>query len=308
MPATTHKPSAKFRSWRSIWQVVREVASSWSTDNLSSMSAALAFYTIFSLTPLLLILVTIAGMVFGQNEARNAIDKEFVELIGSNGALAVRAILNGASNPGEGIVSIVIGAITLFIGATTVFAELQQDIDRIWKLPTSRSSRAGLVGLVKIRLLSFALIVSVGFLLIVSLVISAGISALTTLWGEWMVGTEILLQIVNFVVSTAVITLLFAMIFKVLPSTELDWGDVWLGSVVTALLFSIGKFAIGLYIGKSAIASSFGAAGAFVVLILWVYYSAQIFLIGTEFTCVYAKRFGSFRMLSERQDNNNHKV
>lgn len=282
------------RKSKGAWSLTRTVAAAWSLDNVSSMSAALAYYTFFSLTPLLLILITIAGMVFGNEEAKQAITSEFGQLIGDTGAEAINAILSGASNPKEGAISFLIGGITLFIGATTVFAELQRDIDFIWKLPKEKVSNDWF-GLIKIRLLSFALIVGVGFLLIVSLVVSAGISTLSTLWGEWMLNTEIILHVVNFFVSTAIITLLFALIYKLLPSTPIAWSDVWLGAVVTALLFSIGKFAIGLYIGKSAIASSFGAAGAFVVLIVWIYYSAQIFLIGTEFTYAYARAHGSRR-------------
>lgn len=279
----------------SVWHMAGDVARAWSQDNVASMSAALAYYTFFSLTPLLLILITIAGFFFGTEEARQAIVDQFVGLIGNNGAEAVRAILRGAADPYEGTISLIVGAVTLFIGATTVFAELQHDIDTIWKLPKSTTSGNGFISLLKIRLISFALIVSVGFLLIVSLVVSAGISTLTTLWGQWMINMEIALHIINFIVSTAIITVLFALIYKILPSIKIAWNDVWLGALVTALLFSIGKFAIGLYIGKSAIASSFGAAGAFVVLIVWIYYSAQIFLIGTEFTYVYACKHGSRR-------------
>lgn len=282
--------------------LIGDVARAWSKDNVASMSAALAYYTFFSLTPLLLILITIAGFFFGTEEARQAISHQFIELIGSNGAEAINAILRSAANPREGAVSFAIGAVTLFIGATTVFAELQHDIDTIWKLPASKISGGGLLRLLKIRLISFALIVGVGFLLIVSLVVSAGISTLSTLWGQWMINMEIILHIINFFVSTAIITLLFALIYKILPSTPIAWSDVWLGALVTALLFSIGKFAIGLYIGKSAIASSFGAAGAFVVLIVWIYYSAQIFLIGTEFTYVYACKHGSRRNASTPAD------
>ena len=281
----------------SAWHMLADVARAWSKDNIASMSAALAYYTFFSLTPLLLILITIAGFFFGNDQARQAISDQFIDLIGNNGAEAIAAILRGATNPHEGAISFAIGAITLFIGATTVFAELQHDIDIIWKIPKEKVPSNGLMGLLKIRLLSFALIVSVGFLLIVSLVVSAGISTLTTLWGHWMMNMEILLHLINFIVSTAIITVLFALIYKILPSTPIAWSDVWWGALVTALLFSVGKFAIGLYIGKSAIASSFGAAGAFVVLIVWIYYSAQIFLIGTEFTYVYACKHGSRRHL-----------
>lgn len=281
--------------WRQSWHLISTVARAWSTDNVSSMGAALAYYTIFSLAPLLLILVTIAGFAFGTETAQNALVQQFAELVGANGAETIRAILNGANNSHEGIISLTIGAATLFIGATTVFAELQRDIDVIWKAPQPIGRTKGIWGLLKVRLLSFTLIIGVGFLLIVSLAVSAAIAAISTLWGNLLTDIEIALHIINFAVSTAVITLLFALIFKILPSTLIDWRDVWLGALVTALLFSLGKFVIGLYIGKSAIASSFGAAGAFVVLIVWIYYSAQIFLLGTEFTYAYACAYGSRR-------------
>lgn len=280
---------------RKSWNLISRVARAWSEDNISSMGAALAYYTVFSLAPLLLMIVTIAGLAFGNDAARGAMLREFTQLIGSNGAEAIDAILSGANNTRQGTLSLIISAVTLFIGATTVFAELQRDIDIIWKVPKTSLRSHGLLGLLKVRLLSFTLIIGVGFLLIVSLVVSAGIAALSTLWGSWMVSMEVLLQTINFLISTSVFTVLFAFIYKLLPSTSIAWRDVWLGALVTSLLFAFGKFAIGLYIGKSAIASSFGAAGAFVVLIVWVYYSAQIFLLGTEFTHVYACTHGSRR-------------
>lgn len=283
------------RRLKKTWGLTHQVIKAWSDDNIASMGAALAYYTVFSLAPLLLMLVTVAGLAYDNNSVQNAMLDQFGQLIGPNGAEAIRAILNGAQNPHEGTLSLIIGAVTLFIGATTVFAELQHDIDVIWKTPKKNVISSGMWGLLKVRLLSFALIIGVGFLLIVSLVVSTGIAAMSTLWGSWMLRFEILLQIINFFISTTVITVLFALIFKVLPSTPIAWRDVWLGALVTALLFSLGKFAIGLYIGKSAIASSFGAAGALVVLLVWIYYSAQIFLLGTEFTYVYACMHGSRR-------------
>jgi membrane protein len=279
--------------WKSGWQLIKNVANAWSNDNIASMGAALAYYTVFSLAPLLLILVTIAGLAFGNDVAQNAMLQEFSRLIGANGAEAIRVILNGAQSSHDGAISLAIGGATLFVGATTVVAELQRDIDIIWKTPKLQARANGLFGLLKVRLLSFTLIIGVGFLLIVSLAISAVISALSTLWGDWLKGIEIALQIINVIVSIMIFTLLFAFIYKLLPSVPIAWRDVWLGALVTASLFSFGKFIIGLYIGKSAIASSFGAAGAFVVLIVWVYYSAQIFLLGAEFTYAYGCAHGS---------------
>jgi membrane protein len=274
--------------------LIAAAASAWVADNVSSMGAALAYYTVFSLAPLLLMIIAIAGMVFGNDTAQSALLQQFSALIGNNGAEAVRVILNGAHNINGGVTSLVLGGITLFIGATSVFAELQRDIDLIWKVEKKITSTSrGIWLFLKVRLISFALIVGVGFLLIVSLAVSAAIAAISTLWGNWLKDLEIALQLINFIASTAIIAVLFAMINKFLPSTAVSWRDVWLGAIVTSLLFSLGKFLIGLYIGKSAMASSFGAAGAFVVLIAWVYYSAQIFLLGTEFTYTYAHRYGS---------------
>jgi membrane protein len=281
-------------SWRALLRLVWNSMQAWFDHGASSMGAAVAFYTIFSLAPLILVLIAIAGFVVGADVAQSAILLEFEELIGTNGTQAVRAIIKGASSSGGGVISLLLGALTIFIGATSVFAELQRNIDLIWEVQADQQKK-GLWWFFKIRLLSFALIIGVGFLLIVSLVVSAGISALTTLWGPLFQRWELVLQLLNALVSFGVITVLFALIYKVLPSVRIAWSDVWLGAVFTSFLFSIGKLAIGLYIGKSALSSSYGAAGAFVVLIVWVYYSAQIFFMGTEFTHLYAIRYGSRR-------------
>ncbi|MDB6060802.1 MAG: YihY/virulence factor BrkB family protein [Verrucomicrobiaceae bacterium] len=278
-------------SLREFGQTLWDAAQAWLDHNAASMGAAVAYYTIFSLAPLLLMLIAIAGFVLGNDVAQGAILRQFEGLIGSNGAQAVQAILKGASSISGGVISIFISAITLFIGATSVFAELQRNIDFIWGVVPKSGS--GVFRFFKIRLLSFALIVGVGFLLIVSLAVSAGLAALASLWGSWFKEWETILQIANVLISFVVITVLFALIYKVLPSSTIAWGDVWLGAAFTSLLFALGKFAIGLYIGKSALSSSFGAAGAFVILIVWVYYSAQIFFLGTEFTYLFATRFGS---------------
>jgi len=277
-----------------LWVLFKTSIQGWIDDNASSMGAALAYYTVFSLAPLLLMVIAIAGLWYGNEAAQGALLAQFDNLIGSNGAQAVRAILNSANNWRGGLISMAISAGTLFIGATMVFAELQRDLDLIWKAEEN-ARPVGIWGFVRTRLLSFGLIIGVGFLLIVSLALSAGIAAVSTLWGEWFKNLEIVLQLVNVLVSFAVITALFALIYKVLPNVPISWSDVWMGAAVTSLLFALGKFLIGLYIGKSAISSSFGAAGAFVVLIVWIYYSAQIFLLGAEFTYVYARLYGSQR-------------
>ncbi|HZQ62199.1 MAG TPA: YihY/virulence factor BrkB family protein, partial [Casimicrobiaceae bacterium] len=215
-------------------------------------------------------------------------------LFGNDGAAAIQGMVRSASNPGKGALATAIGAVTLLIGATTVFGELQSALDRIWRSPAAEK-KEGLWNLVRTRFLSFGLILAIGFLLLVSLVVSAGISALGSLWGSWLGGLEFVLQAVNFVVSLAIVTVLFAMIYRFLPRARIGWHDVWIGAAVTALLFTIGKFLIGLYIGKSSVVSGFGAAGSLAVVLIWVYYSAQIFLLGAEFTWVYSYRYGSHK-------------
>jgi membrane protein len=215
---------------------------------------------------------------------------ELEQLIGSRGAEAIQSILASAHDLEGGLISLAIGAFTLFIGATTVFAELQSSLDRIWR---AKPAAGGVRGLVKTRLIAFGLVVGVGFLLLVSLAVNTAITAVGTLLGSRFHQTEMVLQLVNIAISFGVITALFALIYKVLPNVAIAWRDVWLGAAVTSLLFSLGKFLIGLYIGTSAISSSFGAAGALVVLMVWVYYSAQIFFLGAEFTYAYACRHGS---------------
>jgi len=283
-------------TWRSVMRMVLHAAQAWSDHSASSMGAAVAFYTIFSLAPLLLVLIAIAGLAVGADAAQSAILLQFEGLVGTSGAQAVRAVLKSADDGSRSILSLSLGAITIFIGATSVFAELQRNIDLIWEVKVDRQKSVW--SFVRVRLLSFGLIIGVGFLLIVSLAVSAGISAMATLWGSLFDRWELLLQVLNALVSFGIITVLFALIFKVLPSARIAWNDVWLGATFTSFLFSVGKFAIGLYIGKSALSSSYGAAGAFVVLIVWVYYSAQIFFMGTEFTHLYATRYGSRRRLT----------
>ena len=212
---------------------------------------------------------------------------------GAEGAKAVAELLQRASEPAEGLIASIVGGIALLAGATTVFGELQSDLDRIWRAPVAPPK--GPWGLIRSRLVSFGMVLTVGFLLLVSLVISTALAAVGKWWGSYLGGWDVALQLLNFVVSLATITVLFAMIYKMLPRARVAWHDVWVGAAVTSLLFTIGKFAIGLYLGHSQVASGFGAAGSIAVLMIWVYYSAQIFLLGAEFTWVYAHRFGSKR-------------
>jgi membrane protein len=266
------------------------------------MGAALAYYTAFSLAPLLLIVIAIAGLVFGAEAARGEIFGQLTSLMGRDAAAAVEGMLISVSKPSEGIVATLVGAVFLLIGATSVFGELQDALDRIWRAP-AREKAGGIWGLVRARLLSFGMIFGLAFLLMVSLVLSAGMAALGKWWGAWFAEFEVVVQLVNAVLSFVLTGAVFAFIYKFMPRVRVQWRDVWLGAGVTALLFTLGKTLIGLYIGKTGVASGFGAAGSLVVLLVWVYYSAQIFLMGAEFTWVYARTYGSMKgQILERGD------
>lgn len=276
---------------KSVWILIKAAASSWSDDYAPSMGAALAYYTLFSIAPLLLIVISIAGLIFGVEAARGEIVGQLQDLMGRQGAEAVQGLLESVSKPAQGVTATIIGAVLLLIGATTVFGELQDALDRIWRAP--KRNRGGLWSLVRARLLSFGMIMGIGFLLMVSLVVSAAVAALGKLWGPLFADWEALAQALNFAVSFAFTTTVFAMIYKIMPRVKVAWADVWIGAAVTSLLFTVGKFLIGLYIGKSGVTSAFGAAGSLVVVLVWVYYSAQIFLMGAEFTWAYAQTYGS---------------
>jgi len=282
------------RSLKTWWTLVRTAVSSWVDDYAPSMGAALSYYTVFSLAPLLLIVVSVAGLVFGEEAVRGELFAQLQGLMGADAAKAVQSLLASVNKPTQGIVGTVVGIALLVFGATTVFGELQDALDRIWRAP-ARTKTSGLWGLLRARLLSFGMILGLAFLLMVSLVMGAAIAALGKWWGPAFGGWETLAQIVNLLVGFGLTTLVFAMIYKLMPRVKVQWHDVWLGALVTSLLFTVGKFLIGLYIGKSGVASGFGAAGSLVIVFIWVYYSAQIFLVGAEFTWVYAKTLGSLR-------------
>lgn len=278
---------------RGIWGLIRDSVYGWINNRAQRKGAALAFYTVFSLAPVLIIAIAVAGAFFGEEAARGEIVEQVRELVGQEGAQAVQLMIENAQRPGAGVTATIIGLIVLLIGATTAFAELKDGLDQIWEVPEEKMS--GVWYLLRTRLLSFGLILGIGFLLLVSLVISAILAGL----GKYLGPTGPLLEAVNALFSFIMIMTLFATIYKVLPSIRIAWRDVWVGAAITALLFVIGKSLIGLYLGNSAITSTYGAAGSLILVLFWVYYSAQIFLLGAEFTKFYAYRYGSRRHKSE---------
>ena len=277
-----------------LGKMLKEAFAAWQEDYAPSMGAALSYYTMFSIAPLLLIVIAVAGLLFGEEAARGALVAQLEGLMGNEGARAIESMIESVNKPAQGIVATVVGIGTLLLGATTVFGELQSDLDRIWRAP-ARAKTSGLWSLLRTRLLSFGMILGIAFLLMVSLVMSAAVSALGEMWAPFFGAWEVLAQTVNIAVGFGVTTALFAMIYKFMPRADVSWHDVWTGSAFTAALFTIGRFLIGLYLGKSGVTSGFGAAGSLVLVMLWVYYSAQIFLLGAEFTWVYAHEYGSRR-------------
>jgi membrane protein len=267
----------------------------WKQDNASRLSAALAYYTIFSLAPLLIIVIAITGLIWEEGAVRAQLMSQIQSLVGTEGAEFVASLLNNRDSPGEDIVVLAIGMITLLFGALGVFNELHNSLNIILNVEEERPKNF-LHAVKKIlidRLLSFTMILGIGFLLLVSLVVTAGLSATQETIGNAFPMSEFISQVVNVVISLGVTTVLFALIFRFLPDAKIHWRDVWIGAFITSLLFSLGKTAIGLYLGNSAVASVFGAAGALVLLLLWIYYSAQILFFGAEFMQVYANIYGS---------------
>ncbi len=285
---------------RAAWALMRDTVKAWIDDYAPSMGAALAYYTLFSTAPLLLIVISLAGLFFGEQTARGEIMGQISNLVGPQSAQTIQTLLEGLNQPASGIWGSLVGLVALLIGATTVFSELQNAMDRIWRAPCPPPS-GGLMGLVKARLLALGLVMGIGFLLMVSLLVSTAVAALSKWWAPWFGEYTGLAYALDWAVSFGLITAIFAifaMIYKWVPQVRIAWRDVWIGAALTALLFTLGKTLIGLYIGRSGVASPFGAAASLVVLLLWVYYSAQIFLLGAEFTWIFSHRHGS------RQQNN----
>jgi membrane protein len=276
---------------KTTWQLLKDIVIAWNEDKAPRLAAGLAFYTMFTLAPLLIIAIAVAGLAFGQEAARGQIVGQIQGLVGVESARAIQDFLEQVGAPKSGVIATALGLATLLLGVWWVFGELQDALNTIWEVAPKPGRK--LLHVLKSRLISFAMMLGVGFLLLVSLILSAALSALGTYLVGLLPDFEATLQLVNIVVSFGVITLLFAMIYKIVPDVIITWGDVWIGAAATALLYTIGKYLIGVYLGTSSTASAYGAAGSLVVILLWVYYSAQILFLGAEFTKVYAQSYGS---------------
>jgi len=274
-----------------LWAILGRSVAGWWNDNVPRLGASLAYYTLFALAPILVVAIAIGGLVFGPEAVRGEIVGQIQGLIGRQGAEAVQSMLEGASRPGSSIAATVVGIITFFLGATGAFLELQTALNAIWHVEPKSDGSYWRV-LVMQRVISFGLVVAMGFLLLTSLLVSAALAAVYRYMGNVFPGVVVLWEALNVIVSLAVITLLFALIYKALPDVKLSWRDVWVGALVTAGLFSIGRLVIGLYLGTASIGSTYGAAGSVIVILVWVYYSAQIILLGAEFTRAYVDEFG----------------
>ncbi|HYD57463.1 MAG TPA: YihY/virulence factor BrkB family protein [Burkholderiales bacterium] len=274
--------------------LLKEAGGSWSEDRAPSMGAAISYYSVFSLAPLLVIVITVAGFVFGADQVQGAIFGQLASLMGEDAAKAVDEMLQHAKEPEVSSIAGIASLLVLFVGATTVLAELQGALDRIWRVPASEKPKGNAIWLwIRQRLLTFGMVLAIAFLLIISLVFSAVLATL----GKWSGGLfgawEAVAHVFDLVMSFGLLTVAFAVIYKFMPSTHIPWRDVWVGAAVTSLLFAVGKWGIGLYLGKSDVASAFGLFSSLALMMIWVYYSAQIFLFGAEFTWVYANRYGS---------------
>lgn len=279
---------------KDYYDLTRNSIVAWKDDYAASLGAAIAFYTAFSIAPLMIIIIAIAGFVWGEDAVRGELIQQLRGIIGSDAAAGIQAMIRDADRPSQGLTATLISIGVLAWGSTRVFAELQSALDRIWKVPKAVQQQ-GVLRTIRARLLSFGLVLGLAFLLIVSLVVSTGLAAV----GQWATGIfpgmEAMLQLLNTLITFAIITILFAMIFKFMPQAKIAWRDVWIGALVTAVLFEVGKLLIGMYVGKSASVSVLAAAGSLIVLLIWVYYAAQVFLLGAEFTWIYARHYGSHR-------------
>jgi len=277
--------------------IIKQAVSEWSEDNASRLSAAIAYYTVFSIAPLIVIIIALLGWFFGKETVQGEIVREFGGLIGSEGAAAIESVVKSADQSKTGLVASIASFILVMVGAVGVFNELKNALNTVWEV-TPKPGRPWWT-VIRTRLVTFSIIPVIGFLLAVSLFVTAAVNFLTDYVEGLFKGLGFLVQATNFILSIGIITVLFAMVYKILPDVKTRWSDVWVGAFITAILFTIGEFAISFYLGKSTAASVFGAAGSLVVLLAWVYYSAQIVFFGAELTQVYANRFGSRILPSE---------
>lgn len=273
------------------WHVLKETGAQWSEDNVTRLAASLAYYTLLSIAPFIIFAVAVTGLAFGEEAARQHIASEISGLVGAGAAEAVETIAKNAPAPGSGTLGIAAGMVVSLFGASGVFGELQAALNTVWNVAPKPGR--GIWGIVKDRFFSFTLVLGVAFLLLVSLVVSALLTWVGKVLEESLPGGALVWQVLNFFLSFGVVTALFALMFKKLPDVRIRWRDVWVGAVVTAGLFTLGKFILGVYLGSAGVSSAYGAAGSIVAFVIWVYYSAQVLLVGAEFTEVYARRFGS---------------
>lgn len=276
---------------RIIGDIFRETISRWVQDNAPHLAAAIAFYTVFSIAPMLILVVSIAGLVFGEHAARGEIVNQIQHWTGPNGAILIQAMVRSAGTSASGVMATFLAIAILLIGASAVFVEIKGSLNVIWRVTGAAAS--GVKGFIRARLLSFLMILVLGILLMVSMVLGTALSIAIDLFRDVLAHSRLYWRAGDILISLLVASLLFAAIYKILPDTDVEWGDVWIGSAVTSILFTIGKYLIGLYLARSSMASIYGAAGSLAVFLLWVYYSAQIFLFGAELTAVYARRYGS---------------
>lgn len=275
----------------SFWRLLKETAAGWNRINAPRLGAALAYYTMLSTAPLVVLSIAIAGLVFGADAARGQVLEQIRGVVGYQGALAIQGLLQSAAKPGSGMAAAGAGGLVLLWGASGVLGELRDSLNAVWGVEPAGGE--GFLSIIRYRFVSFAMVLGIGFLLLVSLLLSTAIAAAGKMFNDALPAPEPVLEIINLVFSFGTITVLFALLYKLVPDVHVEWRDVWIGAAVTALLFSLGKFAIGLYLGKAGIGSAYGAAGSLVAYIVWVYYSAQIFFFGAQFTRMFAELHGS---------------
>lgn len=287
------QPSGGMKSLKNWgpYLVIKETLTAWDEDNVARLSASLAYYTLLSIAPLIILAVAVAGLAFGEDAARQHIAGELSGVVGRGAGGAIESIVKNAHAPGSSALSLIVGVIVLLFGASGAFGELQSALNTVWEVAPKPGR--GLWGIVKDRFFSFTLVVGVAFLLLVSLIVSAALTWLGEVFARSLPGGAALWQVLNFFISLAVVSALFALMFKTVPDAHIKWHDVWVGSAVTSVLFTLGKFGLGIYLGSAGVSSAYGAAGSIVALVIWVYYSSQVLLLGAEFTQVYAQRYGS---------------